>query len=294
MSRGWLHWSSACVGSSRRAIRRSGRRARTHVFQQLSLRAASAIMHRLILAVAMRSGGGLPVPLYVFSRRGAFPARGRQAAAGNRPQREQDRDIAAGRRSAPVWRARCSSARTVHESGRGGDAAPDQRHRPMDRGGHSPAWPRASRVFPANDSSVASNIALAAGSAPLDVQRLLDALGPQRGMLSLTPAARKTGRPRRHRPPIVRKIASGRSTRHHRRLCRLSGPPSPDACLPVHATASGFSLSQIAPSPQRMSGSGHEPRHLLGTSFARARFHRLFTLLRAETDATTVLPPFCR
>ena len=38
-------------------------------------------------------------------------------------------------------------------------------------------------VFPANDSSVASNIALAAGSAPLDVQSVLDALGPQRGML---------------------------------------------------------------------------------------------------------------
>jgi DNA-3-methyladenine glycosylase II len=38
-------------------------------------------------------------------------------------------------------------------------------------------------VFPANDTSIASNIALVAGSAPLDVQRVLDALGPQRGML---------------------------------------------------------------------------------------------------------------
>src|SRR5579864_3732832 len=38
-------------------------------------------------------------------------------------------------------------------------------------------------VFPGNDASVASNIALAAGSAPLDVPRVLDALGPQRGML---------------------------------------------------------------------------------------------------------------
>jgi DNA-3-methyladenine glycosylase II len=38
-------------------------------------------------------------------------------------------------------------------------------------------------VFPGNDTSVTSNIALAAGSAPLDVPRVLDALGPQRGML---------------------------------------------------------------------------------------------------------------
>lgn len=38
-------------------------------------------------------------------------------------------------------------------------------------------------VFPMNDSSVAANLALVAGSAPLDVQSALDALGPQRGML---------------------------------------------------------------------------------------------------------------
>ncbi|MEO6834584.1 MAG: base excision DNA repair protein, partial [Candidatus Tumulicola sp.] len=38
-------------------------------------------------------------------------------------------------------------------------------------------------VFPMNDSSVAANLALVAGSAPLDVQSVLEALGPQRGML---------------------------------------------------------------------------------------------------------------
>lgn len=38
-------------------------------------------------------------------------------------------------------------------------------------------------VFPMNDSSVTANLALVAGSAPLDVQSVLDALGPQRGML---------------------------------------------------------------------------------------------------------------
>lgn len=38
-------------------------------------------------------------------------------------------------------------------------------------------------VFPANDSSVARNPALLGGSAPLDVDEVLEALGPQRGML---------------------------------------------------------------------------------------------------------------
>jgi DNA-3-methyladenine glycosylase II len=38
-------------------------------------------------------------------------------------------------------------------------------------------------VFPAGDSSVARNLALVGGPAPLDAETLLDALGPDRGML---------------------------------------------------------------------------------------------------------------
>jgi DNA-3-methyladenine glycosylase II len=38
-------------------------------------------------------------------------------------------------------------------------------------------------VFPMNDTSVARNLALVAGSATLDVGKILEALGPQRGML---------------------------------------------------------------------------------------------------------------
>jgi DNA-3-methyladenine glycosylase II len=38
-------------------------------------------------------------------------------------------------------------------------------------------------VFPANDSSVARNLTLVGGPAPLDVETLLEALGPDRGML---------------------------------------------------------------------------------------------------------------
>ncbi|MBC5804170.1 MAG: DNA-3-methyladenine glycosylase 2 family protein [Candidatus Eremiobacteraeota bacterium] len=38
-------------------------------------------------------------------------------------------------------------------------------------------------VFPMNDSSVVRNLAFLAGSAPLDIDQVLGALGPQRGML---------------------------------------------------------------------------------------------------------------
>ncbi|HEU4648362.1 MAG TPA: hypothetical protein VFS33_04835 [Gemmatimonadales bacterium] len=38
-------------------------------------------------------------------------------------------------------------------------------------------------VFPANDTSVARNLALVSGSAPLDVEAVLEVLGPERGML---------------------------------------------------------------------------------------------------------------
>ena len=38
-------------------------------------------------------------------------------------------------------------------------------------------------VFPIYDSSVARNLAFVAGAAPFDIDRVLTALGPQRGML---------------------------------------------------------------------------------------------------------------
>jgi DNA-3-methyladenine glycosylase II len=38
-------------------------------------------------------------------------------------------------------------------------------------------------VFPANDTSVARNLTLVGGPASLDVETLLDTLGPERGML---------------------------------------------------------------------------------------------------------------
>ncbi|MGA8026859.1 MAG: hypothetical protein WB992_06905 [Bryobacteraceae bacterium] len=38
-------------------------------------------------------------------------------------------------------------------------------------------------VFPMNDSSVARNLAFVAGAVPLDIDHVLTALGPERGML---------------------------------------------------------------------------------------------------------------
>jgi len=38
-------------------------------------------------------------------------------------------------------------------------------------------------VFPANDTSVARNLAIVAGAAPLDIGDIVDALRPQQGML---------------------------------------------------------------------------------------------------------------
>ena len=65
-------------------------------------------------------------------------------------------------------------------------------------------------VFPSNDTSVARNLALIGGSAPMDVGTVLEVLGPDRGMLyyhlllarleargQLTPPAATTRQPAR-------------------------------------------------------------------------------------------------
>jgi DNA-3-methyladenine glycosylase II len=154
------------------------------VFQQLSLRAASAIMHRLIVALGGSvKARGLPVRLYLFPS----PERFRRA----RIDRLRATGLSAGK---------VDALRGVAESLESGtlDAAMLERRTSGDAAemlcrikGIGP-WSAAVillrglgrlDVFPANDSSVASNIALLAGSAPYDVQRMLKALGSQRGML---------------------------------------------------------------------------------------------------------------
>lgn len=152
------------------------------VFQQVSLRAASSIMNRLIVAL------GQPVVtngarLYVFPTMESL--------------RDADDDLL---RATGLSANKITALRSVVEaiasgaldsetlrSSTSSDAAE------MLRGikGIGP-WTAAVillrglgrlDVFPANDTSVASNIALVAGSAPFDAQAVLNALGEQRGML---------------------------------------------------------------------------------------------------------------
>lgn len=153
------------------------------VFQQVSLRAASAIMHRLIVTL------GQPVPtddalLYVFPAMESV--------------RDADDDDLL--RVTGLSASKLTTLRRVVEaigSGALNEATLEQRSSAdaaallQQIKGIGP-WTAAVillrglgrlDVFPANDTSVASNIALVAGSAPFDAQSVLDALGAQRGML---------------------------------------------------------------------------------------------------------------
>jgi len=154
------------------------------VFQQLSIRAASAIMHRLTVATGRCvQAGGVPVPLYLFPTAEHF-------------QHESDERL----RTFGLSANKIATLRRVAEALESGalDAATlepctsaDAAAMPWRIKGIGP-WTATIillrglgrlDVFPGNDTSVASNVALVAGSAPHDVQRVLDALGPQRGML---------------------------------------------------------------------------------------------------------------
>ncbi|MGI8546311.1 MAG: DNA-3-methyladenine glycosylase family protein, partial [Gemmatimonadaceae bacterium] len=152
------------------------------VFQQVSLRAASAIMHRLIVTL------GQPVTtdgarLYVF------PAM--------ETVRDADDDLL---RATGLSASKLATLRRVIEAIGSGtlDATTLEGCTSQDAAGilrqikGIGPWTAAVillrglgrlDVFPANDTSVASNIALVAGSAPFDTQSVLNALGPQRGML---------------------------------------------------------------------------------------------------------------
>lgn len=154
------------------------------VFQQLSLRAASAIMQRLIVALGRpMETDAVPVPLY------AFPT----------PERVQ-REATHRLRAMGLSASKIATLRRVCEALSTGtlDATSLERCTSPDAAailrqikGIGP-WTATLillrglgrlDVFPDNDASVARNIALLAGSAPFDVAHVLDTLGSQRGML---------------------------------------------------------------------------------------------------------------
>jgi DNA-3-methyladenine glycosylase II len=152
------------------------------VFQQVSLHAASAIMHRLIVALqpSVHSGG---VSLYQFPtaetvlRTDDHLLRAAGLSSGK---------LATLRRVAELLAAGTLDE-SMLETLESHDAAA------LLRGikGIGP-WTAAVillrglgrlDVFPMNDTSVARNLALVGGSGPLDVEGVLHALSPQQGML---------------------------------------------------------------------------------------------------------------
>jgi DNA-3-methyladenine glycosylase II len=154
------------------------------VFQQLSLRSASAIMYRLILAVGKPvKTRGIPVPLYPFPSPESVQRASdeRLRATGLSANKLATlRRVAAALSSGALDEAaleRCTSAAAAtilcRIKGIGPWTATVILLRGLGR----------LDVFPLNDTSVARNIALIAGPAPFDAQHILETLGPQRGML---------------------------------------------------------------------------------------------------------------
>jgi DNA-3-methyladenine glycosylase II len=154
------------------------------VFQQLSLNAASTIMRRLIVAVGRSvSTRDLPVPLYVFPTAESF----------DRTSDERLRATGLSANKIATLRRVCYALLSGILDPTGLERCPSAEAATMLRRikGIGP-WTAAVillrglgrlDVFPANDSGVAASMSLVAGSARSDVEFVLNALGPQRGML---------------------------------------------------------------------------------------------------------------
>jgi DNA-3-methyladenine glycosylase II len=154
------------------------------VFQQVSLPAASAIMHRLIVAVGRSVDvDDVTVPLYMFPTAESVQAAADDILKGTGLSANK---IATLRRVVEALASGALDATTLEGCTSQDGAAILRRIK-----GIGP-WTAAVillrglgrlDVFPANDTSVASNMALVAGSALLDAPSVLSALGQQRGML---------------------------------------------------------------------------------------------------------------
>jgi len=152
------------------------------VFQQVSLHAASAIMHRMIVALQPPHDSG-GVSLYQFPTAAMV-------------LRTDDGLL----RKAGLSSGKLATLRRVGEALAAGmldetmleeRASPDAAALLREIKGIGP-WTAAVillrglgrlDVFPMNDTSVARNLALVAGAAPVDVEGVLHALSPQQGML---------------------------------------------------------------------------------------------------------------
>lgn len=154
------------------------------VFQQVSLRAASTIMKRLIIALGQPVDvDGRAAAIYVFPDATRFQ---------NAPDALLRGAGLSGAKAAALRAAADAlTDGTLNEAALEQCSSDDAAARLREIKGIGP-WTAAVillrglgrlDVFPANDTSIASNIALVAGSADFDSKRLLDMLGTQRGML---------------------------------------------------------------------------------------------------------------
>lgn len=154
------------------------------VFQQLSIRAASAITRRLIVAFGEQvEVDSVPVPLYVF------PSAERIKEAtedGLRATGLSASKVATLQRVAEAIVSGALDAKRLEES-----ASQDVMKMLCEIKGIGP-WTATIillrgmgrlDIFPPNDSGALSNLGLVSGAAPMDSRVLLDALGSQRGML---------------------------------------------------------------------------------------------------------------
>jgi DNA-3-methyladenine glycosylase II len=154
------------------------------VFQQVSLRAASTIMQRVVLALGKPvEVAGLPTPCFTFPSVESFQ--------GAKDELLRATGLSGGKLATLRRVAEALASGSLDQAIIGGATSPDAAAVLRRIKGIGP-WTAAVillrglgrlDVFPANDTSVASNIALVAGSAPFNTQAVLDALGPQRGML---------------------------------------------------------------------------------------------------------------
>ena len=152
------------------------------VFQQISLLAATSIMRRLIVALG-RSHNSDEVALYAFPTAESF--------LGAEDAILRAAGLSLGKRLTLRRVAEAMEAGTLDEAMLEERATPDAAELLQRIKGIGP-WTATVillrglgrlDVFPMNDSSVARNLALVSGSAPVDVENTLDSLSPQQGML---------------------------------------------------------------------------------------------------------------
>jgi DNA-3-methyladenine glycosylase II len=178
------------------------------VFQQISLQAASAIMERLIVALG-RSVETAGIQSYVFP--------GVESVLGASDDLLRAAGLSPGKLATLRRVGEALAAGTLHEAMLEEHASPEAAALLSRIKGIGP-WTAAVvllrglgrlDVFPANDSSVARNLAMVAGTAPLDIDGVVEALRPQQGMLYYhLLLARLESRGELGRPSASRTLAS--------------------------------------------------------------------------------------